>query len=105
VLCAEFCQHLCHDRLQLRQVNRRYLPELRVVEALVFVPQDVAYPDDGGPRRFGVFGKVVRRQRFRSFRNDLDRPFDRTAMHVAALILRERKAPNDRGDAFDLIAK
>ena len=69
--CAEFCQHLCHDRLQLGQVNRRDLPKLLVVEALIFMPQDVADSDNGGPRRIGIFGEVIRRQRFRGFRNDL----------------------------------
>jgi hypothetical protein len=94
---------LRHDRLQSGQVNRRDFPKLLVVEALVFVPQDIADPDNGAPRRLSLFGEQIRRQRFRGFRNDLHGAFHRAAMHVAALVLRERKAANDRGDALDLI--
>jgi hypothetical protein len=57
VLCAEFCQHLRHDRLQLGQVNRCDFPKLLVIEALVFVPQDVTDPDDRAPRRCGYLDK------------------------------------------------
>ena len=102
--CAEFCQHLCHDRLQLGQVNRRDFPKLLVVEALIFMPQDVVDSDNGGPRRIGIFGEVIRRQRFRGFRNDLHGAFHRAAMQLAILVLHERKAPNDHSDALDLIA-
>ncbi|MDR3484694.1 MAG: hypothetical protein P4M05_07265 [Bradyrhizobium sp.] len=69
------------------QVNGRYFPKLLVVEALVLVPQDIADPDNGGPWRIGVFGEVIRRQRFRSFRNDLHGAFDCAAVQVAALVL------------------
>src|SRR5450631_2390845 len=85
-------------------MNRRDFPTLLVIEALVFVPQDVADPDNGVPRRIGVFGEEVRRQRFRGFRNDLHGAFNRAAMHVAALVLQERQAANDHSDALDLIA-
>src|SRR3954447_22008569 len=101
--CAEFRQHLRYDRLQSRQMNRRDFPKLLVVEALVFMPQDVSDPDNGCPRRGGVFGEEVRRQCFCGFRNDLHSALHRAAMHVTALILLERKAANNRRYALDLI--
>jgi hypothetical protein len=104
VLCADFFQHLRHVRLQLGKVNGRDFPKLLVVEPLVFVPQDVADPDNGTSRRIGVFGEVIRRQGFRGFRNDLHGAFHRAAMYVATLVLHERKAANDHSDALDLVA-
>jgi hypothetical protein len=101
---ADFSQHLRHDRLQLGQVNCHDLPKLLVVEALVLVPQDIADSDNGVPRRIGVFGQVIRRQRFRRFRNDLHGTFHRAAMHVATLVLHEQKAANHRSNALDPIA-
>jgi hypothetical protein len=59
VLCAEFRQHLRHDRLQFGQVNRHDFPRLRVVETLVFVPQYVADPDSGAPWRTGVENQLA----------------------------------------------
>jgi hypothetical protein len=52
----------------------------------------------------GVSGEIIRRQRFRSFRNDLHGAFHCAAMHVAPLILLERKVANDHGYAIDFIA-
>jgi hypothetical protein len=53
--CAEFCQHLRHDRLQLWQVNRRDFPKLLVVEA------DDDDDDDDAPYSFAIALSVSRR--------------------------------------------
>jgi len=74
------------------------------LEALVFVPQYVADPDNRAPRSIGVFGQEVLGQRLRGFRYDLHGAFHRAAMHIAALVMRERKAANNHGDALDLIS-
>jgi hypothetical protein len=52
----------------------------------------------------GYLAKVIRRQRFRSFQNDLHGAFHRPAMHVTGFVLHKRKVANDRGYAIDLIA-
>jgi hypothetical protein len=104
MLFADFYQHLRHERVYFGQMNRCNFPKLLVVEALVFVPQDVADPDNGGPRRIGLFGEQIGRQRFRGFRNDLHGTFHRAAMQIAALVLHERKVVNDHSDALDLVS-
>jgi hypothetical protein len=103
VLCAELCQHLRHDRLQLRQVNSRDFPKLLVVEALVFVPQDISNPDNGVPRRIYLARKSGGNA-FAASETICTARSIRASMHVAALVLHKRKASNDRGDTLDLIA-
>ena len=72
-------------------------PKAACRRAAVLVPQDVADSDNGSPWCIRVFGEVIQRQCFRSLRNDLYGTFYCATVHVAALILRERKSANDHG--------
>ena len=58
----QFGDHSPYDRLKGGQVDRRDLPNPPVVKPLVFMPQHVAYPNDGSPGGFVIFGQHVLRE-------------------------------------------
>src|ERR1700722_5387733 len=99
-----FCEHPQHDRFQHRQMDGRNLPELSVVEALIFMPQYIADTDDRAPWSITVFGQNIFWQGLGRLRDNLYGAFNRAPVHVTVAVFRKRQPSDRRRHALDFIA-